>query len=104
MIAPGTSPLLSLAVGFALVYAILLSCYFGTCLTVTWLSRRRPDHKIQKDRQAPPGQIKRDIRPSIASLPPISFLFTLGASFHYQFAWAYKIHQMTNPNTIVPFG
>jgi hypothetical protein len=25
--------------------ARLLS-YFGTCLTVTWLSRRRPDHKI----------------------------------------------------------
>ena len=54
MIVPSTSPLLSLAVGFALVYAILLSCYFGTCLTVTWLSRRWPDHKIQKDRQAPP--------------------------------------------------
>jgi hypothetical protein len=54
MIALSTSALLSLAVGFALVYAILLSCYFATCLTVTWLSRRRSDHKIQKDRQAPP--------------------------------------------------
>ena len=104
MIAPSTSALLSLAVGFALVYAILLSCYFGTCLTVTWLSRRRPDHKIQKDRQAPSGQIKRDIRASISSLAAISFLFTPGLWFHYQFGWGYKIHQMTITNTIVSFG
>jgi lathosterol oxidase len=104
MIGPSTSPLLSLAVGFALVYAILLSCYFGTCLTVTWLSCRRPDHKIQKDRQTPPGQIKRDIRASISSLAAISFLFTLGAWFHYQFGWGYKIHQQTIANTVVSFG
>jgi Delta7-sterol 5-desaturase len=104
MIAPSTNPLLSLAVGFALVYAIMLSCYFGTCLIVTWLGRRRPDYKIQKDRQAPPGQIKRDIRASISSLAAISFLFTLGAWFHYQFGWGYKIHQMTIANTIVSFG
>src|SRR5215469_9410862 len=104
MIAPSMSPLLSLPVGFALVYAILLSCYFGTCVTVTWLSRRRPDHKIQKDRQAPPGQIKRDIRESVSSLAVISFLFTLGAWFHYQSGWGYQIHQMTIANTIVSFG
>lgn len=63
-----------------------------------------PRLQVSERSAGPPGQIKRDIRASISSFAAISFLFTPGAWFHYQFGWGYKIHQMTIANTIVSFG
>jgi sterol desaturase/sphingolipid hydroxylase (fatty acid hydroxylase superfamily) len=67
-----------LAEEFVITYSILLFCYVATALIVTRLDRGRSAEKIQRDRETPRRQIRRDLIQSVISLANISGLLALG--------------------------
>jgi sterol desaturase/sphingolipid hydroxylase (fatty acid hydroxylase superfamily) len=71
----------------AAIYAILLATYLATCLVVTRLNRRIADAKIQRRRETPLAQIRRDRKQSLFSLAMIAAMFGTGHWLYAEFGW-----------------
>jgi sterol desaturase/sphingolipid hydroxylase (fatty acid hydroxylase superfamily) len=74
--------LLDLLGAIAAIYAALLATYFVTCLAITRLNRQAC--KIQRSRQTPISQIRRDQKQSVFSLAVIAAMLGCGH-------WSYTI-------------
>jgi lathosterol oxidase len=99
----GANDFVVLAEDFALTYAVLLSCYVATALIVTRLDRFRPEDKIQRDRETPPRQVRRDRVQSVISLANISCLFALGWWGNARLGLGFRLDHMSVGNTILSF-
>lgn len=62
---------------FSVIYAVMLSVYFATGLTMTWVNKRHPERRIQKTRDGA-GRIAEEIRASIKALATSSLLLSAG--------------------------
>jgi lathosterol oxidase len=97
------SSVVALVQDFLITYSVLLSCYVATALIVLRLDRAQPENKIQKDREAAPLQVRRDLRQSVISLANISCLLALGWWFNDQFGIGFRLVRMTPGNTVLSF-
>jgi sterol desaturase/sphingolipid hydroxylase (fatty acid hydroxylase superfamily) len=99
----GAGDVAVLAEDFAVTYVTLLFCYVATALAVTRLDRGRSELKIQRDRQTPPRQIRRDMIQSVVSLAVISALLALGWWSNDRLGIGFRLEHMTVGNTIASF-
>jgi lathosterol oxidase len=88
---------------FVLTYGVLLGCYFASAHVVLFLSRRRPDLKIQQDRTARRQEERRDLRQSLRSIAYISGFFSLGWWANAALGIGLRPAEPTVLNTVVSF-